>query len=46
MAYMTSIRTSVVASPFSIVYGGEAAIPLELEIPSLRASLQGKISYK
>src|ERR1043165_5766161 len=34
--YRTSIRTSTGATPFSLVYGMEAVLPVEVEIPSLR----------
>ncbi|KAG8478987.1 hypothetical protein CXB51_028873 [Gossypium anomalum] len=36
LAYRTSIRTSTGATPFSLVYGIEAVLPIEVEIPSLR----------
>ena len=42
-AYRTSIRTPIGATPFSLVYGFEAVLPLEVEIPSLRVSLHGLI---
>ena len=42
-AYRTSIRVPTGATPFSLVYGAEAVMPLELEIPSLRVQLQGLI---
>jgi hypothetical protein len=35
-AYRTSVRTSVGATPYSLVYGMEAVLPVEVEIPSLR----------
>ena len=35
-AYRTSVRTSTGATPFSLVYGMEAVLPIEVEIPSLR----------
>ncbi|KAK8704917.1 hypothetical protein V6N13_048529 [Hibiscus sabdariffa] len=35
-AYRTSIRTSTGATPYSLVYGMEAVLPIEVEIPSLR----------
>ena len=35
-AYRTSVRTSTGATPFSLVYGTEAVLPFEVEIPSLR----------
>ena len=34
--YRTSIRTSTGVTPFSLVYGMEAVLPIELEVPSLR----------
>lgn len=45
-AYRTSVHTNTGENPFSLVYGDEAIIPLELEIPSLRISLQGDILYE
>ncbi|KAA3483548.1 RNA-directed DNA polymerase (Reverse transcriptase), Ribonuclease H [Gossypium australe] len=35
-AYRTSVRTSTGETPFSLVYGMEAVLPIEVEIPSLR----------
>ncbi|KAK8669932.1 hypothetical protein V6N13_104699 [Hibiscus sabdariffa] len=35
-AYRTSIRTPTGATPYSLVYGMEAVLPIEIEIPSLR----------
>jgi len=35
-AYRTTVRTSTNATPYSLVYGMEAVMPLEVEIPSLR----------
>jgi hypothetical protein len=35
-AYCTIVRTSTNATPYSLVYGIEAVMPLEVEIPSLR----------
>ena len=34
--YHTSARTSTGATPFSLVYGMEAVLPVEVQIPSLR----------
>ena len=34
--YRTSVRTSTGATPFSLVYGMEAMLPFEVEVPSLR----------
>ena len=38
--YRTSKRTTTGATPYSLVYGDEAVIPLEIEIPSLRIALK------
>uniref|UniRef100_A0A2N9IMV0 Reverse transcriptase RNase H-like domain-containing protein n=1 Tax=Fagus sylvatica TaxID=28930 RepID=A0A2N9IMV0_FAGSY len=38
-AYRTSVRTSVGATPYSLVYGMEAVLPVEVEILSLRILL-------
>ena len=35
-AYRTTSRTSTGETPFSLVYGSEAMIPVEVGIPSLR----------
>ena len=34
-AYQTRVRTSTRAIPYSLVYGMEAVLPIEVEIPSL-----------
>ncbi|RDX92395.1 hypothetical protein CR513_25482, partial [Mucuna pruriens] len=34
--YRTSVRTSMRETPYSLVYGTEAILPVEVEIPSLR----------
>ncbi|XP_070019611.1 uncharacterized protein [Nicotiana sylvestris] len=36
LGYRTTVRTSVGATPYLLVYGTEAVIPAEVEIPSLR----------
>ncbi|KAA0037783.1 Retrovirus-related Pol polyprotein from transposon 17.6 [Cucumis melo var. makuwa] len=41
--YRTSVRTSIGATPFSLVYGMEAVLPLEVEIPSLRVLMEAKL---
>ena len=43
-AYRTSVRTPIGATPFSLVYGTEAILPIELKIPSLRINLSEQIS--
>ena len=35
-AYRTGVRTSTRVTPYSLVYGMEAILPIEVEIPSLR----------
>lgn len=41
--YRTSVRTSTGATPFSLVYGMEAVLPVEVEIPSLRVLMDVKL---
>ena len=43
-AYRTSFRTSTGATPYSLVYGMEAVLPVEIEIRSLRVALEHQIS--
>ena len=38
-AYRTTVRTSTDNTPYSLVYGCEAVLPLEIQIPSLRVAL-------
>ena len=39
-AYRTSFRTSTEATPYSLVYGMEAVLPIEIEMGSLRVALE------
>ncbi|KAL0349639.1 UNVERIFIED_CONTAM: Transposon Tf2-12 polyprotein [Sesamum radiatum] len=39
-AYRTTVRTPTQATPYALVYGVEAVIPLEQQIPSLRIAIQ------
>ena len=39
-AYRTSFRTSTGATPYSLVYGMEAVLPIEIEMGSLRVTLE------
>ncbi|KAM2783878.1 hypothetical protein COP1_013318 [Malus domestica] len=39
-AYRTTHRTRTQATPYSLVYGVEAILPLETQIPSLRMAIQ------
>ena len=43
-AYRTSFCTSTGATPYSLVYGMEAVLPVEIEIGSLRVALEHQIS--
>ncbi|XP_073262690.1 uncharacterized protein [Populus alba] len=42
-AYRTTIRTSTGATPYSLVYGMEAVMPLEVDIPSLRVLIDSEL---
>ncbi|PKI61268.1 hypothetical protein CRG98_018332 [Punica granatum] len=44
LAYRTSIRTSTGATPYSLVYGMEAVLPIEVEIPSMRILAEAKLA--
>ncbi|RVW62997.1 Transposon Ty3-I Gag-Pol polyprotein [Vitis vinifera] len=43
-AYRTSFRTSIGATPYSLMYGMEAVLPVEIEMRSLRVALEQHIS--
>ena len=43
MGYRTTVRTSVGATPYLLVYGTEAVMPAEVEIPSLRTIIEVEI---
>jgi len=43
LGYRTTIRTSVGATPYLLVYGTKAVIPAEVEIPSLRIIVEAEI---
>uniref|UniRef100_A0A1U7VRT7 Uncharacterized protein LOC104221278 n=1 Tax=Nicotiana sylvestris TaxID=4096 RepID=A0A1U7VRT7_NICSY len=43
LGYCTTVRTSVGATPYLLVYGTETVIPAEVEIPSLRIIVESKI---
>ncbi|XP_070043017.1 uncharacterized protein [Nicotiana tomentosiformis] len=43
LGYRTTARTSVGATPYLLVYGTEAVIPAEVEIPSLRIIVESEI---
>jgi hypothetical protein len=42
--YLTFVFTSTRATPFSLVYGMEAVIPIEVEIPSMCVLMEAKLS--
>ena len=42
-AYCTAVRTSTVATPFSLVYGMEFVLPIEVKILSLRVLMETKL---
>ena len=42
-AYRTSFRTSTRATPYSLVYGMETVLPVEIEMGSLRVALEQQI---
>jgi hypothetical protein len=39
-AYQTSIKTATGFSPFQLIYGLEAVLPIECQIPSLKLAVQ------
>ena len=43
-AYCTSFRTSVGATPSSLVFGMEVVLPFEIEMGSLRVALEQQVS--
>ncbi|XP_070054992.1 uncharacterized protein [Nicotiana tomentosiformis] len=43
LGYRKTVRTSVEATPYLLVYGTEAVIPAEVEIPSLRIIVEAEI---
>ncbi|KAK4564698.1 hypothetical protein RGQ29_006676 [Quercus rubra] len=43
-AYRTTFRTPTQATPYSLVYGVEAVLPLERQIPSLRIAIQERLT--
>ena len=43
-AYRTTVRTPTQMPPYSLVFGGEAVLPIELEHPSLRVAVHEKLT--
>ncbi|XP_070010480.1 uncharacterized protein [Nicotiana sylvestris] len=44
LGYSTKVRTSIGATPYMLVYGTEAIIPAEVDIPSLRILHEAELS--
>ena len=44
--YRTSINASTEATPYSLVYGSEVVLPIEVEIQSLRVLVEPKVLEK
>ncbi|XP_075077064.1 uncharacterized protein LOC142163818 [Nicotiana tabacum] len=44
LGYRTTVRTSIGATPYLLVYGTEAVIPAKVEIPSLRIIQEAELS--
>ena len=42
--YRTSVRTLIGATPFSLIYGMEVVLPIEVEIPSMRVLMEAKLT--
>ncbi|PKI45501.1 hypothetical protein CRG98_034106 [Punica granatum] len=43
LAHRTSIRTSTGTTPYSLVYGMEAVLPIEVKIPSMRILAEAEL---
>jgi hypothetical protein len=43
-AYRTAYKVTTKSTPFQLVYGQEAILPIELEIPSLRIAIDHRMS--
>jgi hypothetical protein len=44
-AYRTTYKVTTKATPFSLVYGIEAILPIEFEIPSLRIAIDTRLTH-
>jgi len=42
-SYRTSVRTSTGVTLFSLVYGMDAVLPVDVEIPSLQVLIETKL---
>ena len=45
-AYRTTYKVTTQATPFSLVYGVEAVLPIEFEVPSLRIAVDSRMTDK
>ncbi|KAL0367224.1 UNVERIFIED_CONTAM: hypothetical protein Sradi_3612500 [Sesamum radiatum] len=45
-AYRTTCRTPTQATPYALVYGVEAVVPLEQQIPSLKIAIQERLTQE
>jgi hypothetical protein len=45
-AYRTTYRTPTQATPYSLVFGVEKILPLEVELPSLRVAMQTEMTLE
>ena len=45
-AYRVTVRTPTQCTPYSLVYGTEAVLPLEMQIPSLRVALEEELTQE
>jgi hypothetical protein len=43
-AYRVTVRTLTQATPYSLVYGSEAILPLEMQLPSLLVTIHEEIT--
>lgn len=43
-AYRTTVKTATQATPCLLVFGGEAVLPLEIQLPSLRVAVHERIT--
>jgi hypothetical protein len=42
-AYCTTYKVTTRATPFSLMYGMEAILPIEFEVPSLRSTIENRL---
>ena len=43
-AYCTAYKVTTKSTPFQLVYGQEAILPVELKLPSLRIAIEERLS--